>query len=320
MKSLKSKIVSLILIFSVVLPFQSLKAEVVDQIVAEVNGSIITYSELKKILDPIYAQYSKVYGGDELIARVREARNEALNQIIENKLILQAANEQGLEANESAVDDRLKEIKSRFPDEETFLETLKRDGTRYDDFVDQVRDQLLIKALIGRQVTSRVIVSPKEVEAYYEKNKEKFGGQEEVHLYHIMVKKDPDNMFLSKETTQQILNKINSGDDFQQLATSYSEGPNANKGGDLGWVKKGKLIEALSEAAFSLPEGGVSELVESQGAFHILKVTERKNPEVKSLPEVEGLVENAVFREKANDMSRKWMASLREKAYINIFE
>ncbi len=295
-------------------------AEVVDQIVAEVNGEIITYSELKRILDPIYAQYSKVYGGEDLISRVRMARTEALNQLIENKLVLQEAKAQGLEMNEDAVTERLKEIKGRFPNEETFLETLKKEGTSYDSFVSQVKDQLLIKALVGREVTSRVIVSPKEVKEFYELHKEKFSEGEKVHLFHIMVKKDPQNLFLSEETARQLLKKVKDGEDFQQLAKNYSEGPNADKGGDLGFVQPGQLIPQLSDAAFKIAVGQTSDLIDVQGAYHILWVKEKTQSEIKSLDQVERQVEDAVFRQKATEMNQKWISSLREKAFISVFE
>lgn len=296
------------------------QAEVVDQIIAEVNGEIITYSELKRILDPIYAQYSKVYGGDELIGRVRQARGQALDQLIENKLILQEAQTMGLEMNEKAVEKRIKEIKSRFPTEEAFLETLKREGSSYDSFVDQVENQLLIKALVSREVTSKVIVSPREIETYYNDNKEKFSDQERVQLFHIMVKKDPENLFLSQETARQIYRKVEAGDDFKQLAKDYSEGPNAEKGGDLGLVVKGQLIPELSEIAFSLPVKKVSEVIETDGAYHLLWVDDKTVAKIKPLEEVERLVEDAVFRKKATEKNNKWIVSLKEKAYINIFE
>ena len=295
-------------------------AEVVDQIVAEVNGEIITYSELKRILDPIYAQYSKVYGGEDLISRVRMARTEALNQLIENKLVLQEAKAQGLEMNEDAVSERLKEIKARFPNEEAFLETLKKEGTSYDSFVSQVKDQLLIKALVGREVTSRVIVSPKEVKEFYDLNKEKFSEGEKVHLFHIMVRKDPQNLFLSEETARQLLKKVKDGEDFEQLAKNYSEGPNADKGGDLGFVQPGQLIPQLGDVAFKLSIGQTSDLIDLQGAYHILWVKEKTKPELKSLDQVERQVEDAVFRQKATEMNQKWISSLREKAFISVFE
>lgn len=307
-------------LFSILCLTHPVKGEVIDQIVAEVNGEIITYSELKRLLDPIYAQYSKVYSGEDLISRIRAAREEALNQLIENKLILQEAKEIGLELNESAVEERLNEIKSRFPSEEVFLDTLKNEGTSYDSFVDRVRDQLMIKALIGREVTSKVIVSPKEIEEFYQAHKKAFSGSPKVHLFHIMVKKDPNNMFLSKETASQLYKKLKEGGSFEQLAKDYSEGPNADKGGDLGYVEQGQLIEPLSKAAFATNIGDISDVIESQGAYHILLVKDKIQPEIKPLTEVESNVQDAIFREKATKINDKWIASLKEKAYINIFE
>lgn len=300
--------------------FQS-KGEVIDQIIAEVNGEIITYSDLKRILDPIYAQYSKVYGGEELITRVRQARDEALRQLIENKLILQEAKTLGLEMSDKAVEERVQSIKQRFPDEDTFLEALQKEGTGYDSFEEQVRDQLLIKAFISKEVTSKVIVTPKEIREYFAAHKKDFSGEEEVKLSLIMVRKDPSKPLLAEETAKQILIKIELGDNtFEEMAQNYSEGPNAEKGGDLGFVKRGQLLPALGEAAFSLEKGKVSNIIETDTAFHILMVKDKKGASPKTLQDVESRVEDEVFRRKASKIHNKWIASLKEKAYINVFE
>lgn len=295
-------------------------AEVVDQIVAEVNGEIITYSELRRVLEPIYAQYSKVYQGEELILRIRKARADALNQLIENKLIVQEANTLGLQLNEKVVDEKIRETKARFKNEEEFLEALKNEGTSYDDFAKSVREQLILKAFLNQAVTSKVTVTPKEIKAYYEMHTGEFGEEEKVHLFLILVRKDPANPKLSEETARQISTKIKSGGEFAELAKSYSEGPNAEKGGDLGFVNRGQLLKDLEEKAFALEVGQVSDLIETEAGYHILWAKEKEKPSVKSLSEVETEVEAKVFRQKATEVHEKWLSSLKKKAYIHIFE
>ena len=114
----------------------------------------------------------------------------------------------GLELNGDAVADRMRDIKSRFPSEEAFLGVLKKEGTSFDDFQEKVRDQLLIKAFVGREVTSKVVVTPREIEAYYKANEKSFSEEENVHLFHIMIRRDPENGLLSQETSRQILIKL----------------------------------------------------------------------------------------------------------------
>jgi len=296
-------------------------AEIVDQIVAEVNGEIITYSELKRILDPIYAQYSKVYGGDELISRIRKAREQALEQLIENKLILQEAIALGVEMSDKAVVEKIHEIKSRFKNEGDLLAVLKAEGTSYESFSDQVREQLLIKAFISKEVTSKVVVSPREIEAFYVTHKKSFSDQAKVHLFHIMIRKNPENALLAKETALQIATTLELGEEsFEELAKNFSEGPSAEKGGDLGFVSRGQLILALEEAAFSLEEGELSDLIEIDEAYHILWAKEVEPLRTRTLKEVADQVENEVFRDKASKIHLHWIASLKKKSFINIFE
>lgn len=298
----------------------SLHAEVVDQIVAEVNGEIITYSELKRMLEPIYAQYSKVYQGEDLVRRVRKARSEALDQLIENKLIVQEANKLGLHLNDKAIDERVREVKSRFKTEDEFMDALKSEGTSYEEFTKNVKEQLIIKAFINQAVMSKVTVTPKEIQAYYEVNKGEFSEQEKAHVFHILVRKDPANMKLSEETAKQLLAKIKSGGSFTDLAKNYSEGPNADKGGDLGFVQRGQLIKELEDPAFALAAGQVSGLIETDAGYHILWVKEKEKSSIKTLSEVEQQVESKVFREKASQVHDKWIAGLKKKAFVNVFE
>lgn len=295
-------------------------AEVVDQIVAEVNGEIITYSELRRVLDPIYAQYSKVYQGEDLVRRIRKAKTDALNQLIENKLIVQEAKGKGLSLNESLIDERVKEVKKRFKTEEEFLDALKEDGASYDDFVNNVRDQLIVKAYVSQEVTSKVTVTPKEIKTYYDAHLDEFSEEEKAHVFHIMVRKDPSNLPLSKETANQILAKVKSGGSFTELAKSYSEGPNADKGGDLGFVRRGQLIKELEDNVFALKVGETTGLIETQGGYHILWLKEKEKSSQKALADVEQDVEAKVFREKAAERHDKWIASLKKKAFINVFE
>jgi len=255
------------------------------------------------------------------VSRIRQAREETLDQRIENKLILQEANSLGLEMTGNVVDEKIAEIKSRFKNEEDLLKVLKAEGTSYERFTDQVREQLLIKAFISKEVTSKVVVSPKEIEAYYASHEKSFSDKEKVHLYHIMIRKDPKNGLLSKETASQIITTLELGDEpFEELARNYSEGPSADKGGDLGFVYRGQLIKTLEEPAFSLNKGEFSELLETDEAYHIVWVKEKQQPQARPLKEVADKVEGEVFRRKAAELHKNWIASLKKKSFINIFE
>lgn len=183
---------------------------------------------------------------------------------------------------------------------------------------------------------SEVKVSDKEVEEYYNSNLENFTKAKEVKASHILIKTSRDGDSASIEEKRKKANEIRDRalkeDDFASLAKEYSEDTsNANKGGDLGFISKGRMVKSFEEAAFSMGTGDVSEVVRSTFGFHIIKVTDIKESSTQSLEEVKSRIITTVTTEKANmlalqkaqklaDLSVQSQTSLKETASKEGFE
>ena len=171
-------------------------------------------------------------------------------------------------------------------------------------------EQILVQALIQKDILDKVQVSDEEVEKYYETNKDNFTEKEQVHLFNILVK--------TEEEAQDILEQLNSGEDFGEIAKTKSTGPSAAQGGDMGFISKGSTIPEIDEAVFALNIGELTDIIKSDYGFHILKVTEKKPESIKTLEKVKDEIMQTLLPEKQKDAFDNLLTELKSKVEIKI--
>jgi parvulin-like peptidyl-prolyl isomerase len=299
----------------------SLRAEIVDGIVAVVNNEVITQAELNTILLPIYSQYKATYSDEELLKKIDEAKKNILYQLIEDKLILQEAEKIGVSATDEEVDERLQQIKSQFSSSDEFRDALASQGLTVVDLKEKYKEQIMIKKMVNREVRSRVSITPIEIALFYEKNKEDFKVPAQVKVMTIMVRKndqDPEANTESLKKVKMIELKIAEGEDFAKLAREYSQDPSAVDGGDMGYISQGQMMKKIDEVIFSLKPGEISQTIETPVGYHIFKIVEVKEAGAESFDDARLEIENYLFQEKAKERFDEWMAGLKENAYISV--
>ena len=294
-------------------------AQVVNKVVAVVNSEIITQQDVDQLLAVLYAQQVQAYKGDELLEQMEKAKKDILKRMIEDKLILSRAKELGVKVSEDDVDAKLELIKSGFPSEEAFQETMEMQGITVSDLKARYRDQIMMKKIINFEIKSKVSVLPSEIAEYYEKRREEFKQDEKYKVGHILVKAVDDVGFeLAKVEEQDIYDKLEDGQDFAALAKKYSQGPNKEQGGDMGYIGRGEMLEELDEVIFELGEGEFSRPVKSRVGYHIFKVEKIKHSGYFSLEDTKVRIEQVIFQEKLKEKLDEWLAELRTGAYISI--
>jgi len=299
------------------------RAEVVDQIVAIVNDEIVTFSELKKVLNPIYAQYEKTYEGDDLVEKMVKARNEVLEQLINNRLLLQEARRKEIVADQKEIDERIAQIKSRFPTEEDFTKALGMDGMTVDNLKKNVEEQLLIRGLVQQDLAHKAMISPREVEEYYREHAKDFSEGETINVCNIMIKHkaradgDPDKAL---EMISNIQKEVKNGGDFEVLAKRYSEGPNAAQGGDMGFFGRGSMMKEIEDVAFNMKVGEVSEIIKTDMGYHILYLKARRSPRMIPVQDVSKDIERELFQRKIEELKGDYVKEIRKKAFVKIME
>ena len=171
-------------------------------------------------------------------------------------------------------------------------------------------EQILVQALIQKDILDKVQVSDEEVEKYYETNKDNFTEKEQVHLFNILVK--------TEEEAQVILEQLKAGEDFGEIAKTKSTGPSAAQGGDMGFISKGSTIPEIDEAVFALNIGELTDIIKSDYGFHILKVTEKKPESIKTLEKVKDEIMQTLLPEKQKDAFDNLLTELKSKVEIKI--
>ena len=245
---------TLFLILVFVISFRLGAAETINKFVAVVNDEVITQQDVDQLLAVLYAQFSQQYRGDELLKKMEEVRKDILNQIIEDKLILSRAKELGIKVTESEINERLEYIKKGFPSEEEFYKTLETQGITVANLKDRYRDQIMMKNLVDYEVKSRISVLPSEISEYYKKHRDEFRQGDKYKLKNILIKASDDvSLELAKVETDKIYTRLTEeGADFNELAKLYSQGPNAEQGGDMGYIEHGQMLEVLDKVIFGL--------------------------------------------------------------------
>jgi peptidyl-prolyl cis-trans isomerase SurA len=289
---MKKRILLLIISFFLLMGFSQNQvglspkaAEVLDRIVAVVGNQIILESELQAQL-ALYATQLGIDLKDD--QKRKELEKEILEQMInDNLLLIQAQKDTTIEVSskevESAVEEQMKKVKSQFSSEEAFQDQLKAEQLTENElkkkYREQIKKQMLIDRLTSKKL-SRVSVSNKEVRDFYQAYKDSIPDQpESIKLSHILLEIKPGQSTLDslKKKAEMVLDLVKKGEDFAKLAEEYSDDPSSKNGGDLGFFKKGDMIEKFEKAAFSLNPGETSDVVETEFGYHIIKVEEKKD-------------------------------------------
>ena len=152
-------------------------------------------------------------------------------------------------------------------------------------------------------------LTPQEVQAYYDQHRDQYRVPEQVKVRHILIKTplpgpdgkvDPSGVDLARKKAEDVLQQLKAGGNFAELAKKYSEdAASAKDGGSLGWIERGRTVPEFEKAAFSLPKGSTSELVESSYGFHIIQVEDKQDAHLKTLEEVRAQIEPVLKHEKA---------------------
>jgi len=296
-----------------------LHADVVERIAAVVNDEPITNLEIEVVMEPVIEQYTRAYEGMELKSKLKEARKQVLDKMINDKLILQEALSIGIDVDKEQIDAYLEGVKSKFSSEEEFEQVLESKGLKIWDLKKQYKEKLLLKKTIQLKVKAEAIITPSEITNYYDEHKESFIVPETAKMYQILIRKvDGDDQADAQHKIQLISKLLDEGGDFEELAKEYSQGPNSERGGYMGAIERGQMIEKINDTIFGLEPGETSEVLETEIGFHIFKLESKTSAAIKSLEEMQDAIKDAVMQEKAQGIIDEWIAQLREKAYIGI--
>jgi foldase protein PrsA len=284
--------------------------------VAEVNGYVITKEEFNRSFELYRTTYESQYGtdiwnkdidGKKFIDVVKE---QVAEKLITDRLVLEDAEEEGIEVTDAEVDQEVKAIKDYFDDEKKYLDFLASQNLSEEEFTAQVRQDLVI-GKYRQRVVEPVTVSEEDIKKYYDENPKEFKN-DTVKASHILLD--------ARDEAEEVLAKAKAGEDFGALAAKYSveQGAETTKG-DLGEFGYGYMVEPFEKAAFALEEGEISDIVETQFGFHIIKVYEKTVVEPIPFEEARDDIEAMLTYYQQEEKYIEEVTKLREQADIKIY-
>jgi peptidyl-prolyl cis-trans isomerase SurA len=297
--------------------------EVIDGVAAVVNGEIITYSQVRQLVAPREKLLRSQYHDQELVNKIKEAREAALKDLVDRQLIIQAFKKDNFQIPDHYVDERMHEIirESFGGDRNTFIKTLEAQNYTLGEFKKMESEKMIVQAMRSKNVKLNVLASPAKVDEYYKTHRDDFTSREQIKLRLIMIPSHASdgNAAAQKAMADEIHTKLVNGAEFDRMAQIYSEDSTRERGGDWGWVERKTLAAPLEKAAFNLSVGKVSRVVDFGGNYYILKVEGKHGGDTKSLEQARPEIEKKLIQLEAQNLQERWLASLRSKAYIRTF-
>jgi parvulin-like peptidyl-prolyl isomerase len=310
------------------LPLAAEQAEVIDGVAAIVNKDVITISQVRELIGAREREFRKAYSGPALEAKIKEMRLAALKDLVDRQLIIQEfrkMQEKGANIPDYVVDDRVQSIiREEFGgDRSAFVRTLQAQGYTLTRFKEIEKEKIIVQAMRQSKVNENFVISPTQIQTFYNKNKGSYAIPEQIKLRMIVLREgvsgDVPGGENKAQTAEEIRQKLVSGAEFTRMAEMYSEDEGTrDNGGDWGWIERGTLNEQLSQVAFSLSPGQVSKVIKLGESYYIMFVEAKKNAAVKPIHDVRDEIERNLIQQERMKVQQRWLEGLRAKAYIKI--
>jgi len=284
-----------------------------DRIVAVVNDDVIMQSELETKIRTIRGQIQQ-QGGQLPPASILE--RQVLDNLVQNRIQLQIAEKTGVKVNDEMLNRTISNIAAENKVSLTqFREILERDGYNYEQFREDIRNEITLSQLRRRQVENRVVVTEKEIDNFLANQEIQGSAQTEVLISHILLAlpstATADEVAQVKQVAKRVREELLAGADFAKTANTVSDGGNAENGGDLGWRKLEDVPSLFADYIPDMKKGDISEIIQSTSGFHIIKIADIRSDDKHVVQQTHArhilikqdeLMSNAQAREKAEQL------------------
>ncbi|MGI6458391.1 MAG: peptidylprolyl isomerase [bacterium] len=291
-------------------------------IVAKVNGKNITEQEVDEAIDRLI-QSSPQQLPPMLIPQIKaQLFQQGLDQLIAITLLKEVAEQKKITVDQQEIDEQLKLMQGAATDEE-FQQKLEQAGLSKQELQDAILERMLMNEVIEAEVH---IQEPTEeaIQNFYEERKDQMAQPEQVEASHILLKTETgmsaEEKAKVKARLEDIRKQITSNKiTFEDAAQKYSDDGSKVQGGELGSFGRGEMVPPFEEAAFSLEEGKISDIVETQFGYHIIKVTDHKEAHTMTFDEVKEDIKQFLTQQNLAQAAQTYVDQLKEKADIQTF-
>ncbi len=288
---------------------------------ALVNGVEITNATLESSFEEYLRDENVNVAAIRNPGRLKALKREALDLLIAQELVWQAAVAQAQVASPETVDQALEELRGQFKSPDAFKTRLAIEGYTEEAYRAHVKRLVSAREYLER-LSAPIEVSDAEVHAFYTENLAKFQVPELVRARHILLRLDPDaddaTRRATRERLEQILAEARQGADFAELAKRRSEDATAARGGDLGYFARGRMVAPFADAAFALQPGELSDIVTTPYGLHILRVEDRRPAQLAPEDEAREQILAYLRQQKGQQARDQEIERLRSSAEIEI--
>jgi len=265
-------------------------------------------------------QVQNELAGRGAAAKREDVINLAVRRIVESRLLAQEALRRNLKPDSGQVDGALTQIEAQAGGREGLDAALGRFGATYDQLRASVSERDLVQTFVTTQIEPQVSVTAEDVAAFYDANPEMFARPDMVRARHILVRLMPTSTTADKKEARArataARQRVVAGEDFARVAIEVSEGTEAANGGDMGFFARDSMMPELTDVAFALEVGQISDIIETQFGFHLLKVEEKRAASQMLYEEAKEPVKQLLKENGTSEKVSELLAQLREAATI----
>jgi len=323
---------------------------VVEEIIARVNNSIITRSDFERSKTQLKDE-AKQQDPNAPEKEYADKEKDVLRDLIDQQLLIDKGKDLGLTADTELIK-KLDEMRKQMNLEslDDLEKAAQAQGVSYEDFKQNLRNQIITQQVIGREVGGHLSISKEEEQKFYDEHKSEMEQPEQIRLSEILVStskpssitpiNDPaappaatdgkpadvtaplapavDAAAAAEAKAQALKDQIQKGASFEDVAKKNSDGPTAGQGGDLQYFKRGTLSKELEDRTFAMKAGEITDPIRTKQGWVILKVTEHTAAGIPTLKQVEPRIQDALYYQKLQPALRAYLKKLREEAFIDV--
>jgi parvulin-like peptidyl-prolyl isomerase len=265
-------------------------ANATNAIIAIVNDDVITVKDLRQYIASVASQLRVENKSPEEIRRIMEDyEQKGLDKLIEDKLILAAANDKGIQVRDDLVSKRIKEIKDRYPSETEFLRALNVEGLTVSDLQKKLTDQMKVKYEVDMEVRDKIFVNPKDVTEYYNAHMGEFESKPKMNLQSIFVSFDKRGKQEARSRADEARSRLMAGEDFDKVFQKYSDGDS------VGEIEQGQMMDSIENVVFGLKLDEVSGPVAVENGIYVFKAIGTSPGHRLDLPQVKDRIYNKLL-------------------------
>lgn len=297
---------------------------VVEEIVAKVNGDIITRGDLERARRSLVSELQQQgYNGLRLEEAVKEHEKDLLRDRIDQLLLQQKGRDLNINVD-ADVAKNLAQIQKEvgIADPEKFQEYVhQQTGMPFEDYKSDMKNSFLTQKVVRQEVASKINIKKEDIQAYYDAHKSEFIRDERVFLREILVStenKDAAGVAAAEKKAKDLVDRARKGERFAEMARDNSDAVTAKNFGDLGGFKKGELQASLEKAVWDKPKGYITDPIKIDNGFLILKVEEHQKQGQAEMSEVENEIMDKLYQPRMQPAVREYLTKLRQDAFLEI--